>query len=327
MKSKGLWFLSPRKIEFVEEEVGNPQGNKVMIESLYSGVSSGTEMLIYRGEAPPNLELDPTLTTMKGSFRFPIKYGYSNVGRVIETGLQVSNLHQGDIIFAHHPHQTRYIISQDLVIKIPSDIPPLQGIFIANLETALNCLLDCDIKLGESVVVFGQGIIGLLITQLVRKTGAGKIITVDRIERRQILSQELGANFTLNPDKDNVPVAIRELTDGVGADVIIEASGSPNALNSAIKSAAFQGLVVVMSWYGTKPVTLYLGDEFHRNRIRVKSSQVSHLDPTLTPRWSIKRRMSTVLNLLPQVNWRELISDIYLFEEAQVAYEKIDKKP
>jgi threonine dehydrogenase-like Zn-dependent dehydrogenase len=137
----------------------------------------------------------------------------------------------------------------------------------------------------------------------------------------------LGADVAFDPMADDVPQAIRENTEGRGADVIVEASGSPEALNEAIKVVAFQGTVVVVSWYGIKPVALSLGEEFHRNRIRIKSSQVSYIDPALTPRWSAKRRMSLALKLLPQLNLEGLISHIYPFEEAPKAYEKIDKNP
>lgn len=326
MKAKSLWFSRPREVEFREEEAEPPKGDEILVETLYSGISHGTEMLVYRGDVSGDLELDPSLITMKGSFRFPIKYGYSSVGRVVELGTETSRLHLGDIVFVHHPHQTKYVVPENMAVKLPQDISPMLGVFVANLEAALNCLLDSEVRLGESVAIFGQGVMGLLITQLVRKCGAVKVFTVDRIEKRRVVSRELGADFTFDPD-NNPAQAIRELTDGIGADVVIEASGSPDALDTAIKSAAFQGLVVVLSWYGTKPVTLHLGEEFHRDRIKIKSSQVSHLNSALTPRWSIKRRMDVVLKLLPQLDLGELISDVFPFEEAQSAYEKIDKSP
>jgi len=122
-------------------------------------------------------------------------------------------------------------------------------------------------------------------------------------------------------------MVIRQHTGGIGADVTIEASGSPDALDDAIKTSAFQGTVVVVSWYGTKPVTLSLGEEFHRNRIRIKSSQVSHLDPALTPRWSIERRRNLALQLLSELCLTDLISHVYHFTEAQQAYEEIDRHP
>lgn len=329
MKSKSLWFLGRKEVGFREEEVNISRGDEILVETLYSGISHGTERLIYRGEVADGLQLDSSVKTIKGRFPFPVKYGYSNVGKVVETGEKVSALQKGDVIFAFNPHETKYVISEKEAVKLPVVITPLHGVFIASLETAINVILDSGIKLGESVVIFGQGTVGLFIMQLVRKSGADKIFTVDKIEKRRDISLMLGADFSFEPDRDDLPVAIMELTDGIGADVIIEASGSPSALNSAIKVAAFQGQVIVVSWYGTKPVTLNLGDEFHRKRIRIKSSQVSFIDPVLTPRWSIKRRMALALKLLPKLNPDEIIalSRIYPFEEAEEAYEMLDKKP
>ncbi len=326
MNARSLWFRRPKEIEFREEEVEPPKGDEMLVQALYSGISHGTEMLVYRGEVPRDLELDASLTTIKGSFRFPIKYGYSSVGKVVELGSAASKLCRGDVVFVHHPHQTSYVVPENMAVKLPQDSSPMLGVFVANLETALNCILDSDVRLGESVAIFGQGIIGLLITQLVKKCGADKVFTVDRIEQRREVSRKLGADFTFGLDNNPAEV-IRELTDGTGVDVVIEASGSPDALDYAIKSAAFEGLVVVVSWYGTKPVTLHLGEQFHRERIKIKSSQVSHVNAALAPRWSVKRRTDMVIKLLPQLNLDELISDIFPFEEAQDDYEKIEKTP
>ncbi len=329
MKSKSLWFLGRKEVGFREEEVNISRGDEILVETLYSGISHGTERLIYRGEVAEGLQLDSSVKTIKGRFPFPVKYGYSNVGKVVETGEKVSALQKGDVIFAFNPHETNYMISEKEAVKLPVEITPLHGVFIASLETAINVVLDSGIKLGESVVIFGQGTVGLFIMQLVRKSGADKIFTVDKIEKRRDTSLMFGADFSFDPDSDNLSAVIMELTDGIGADVVIEASGSPSALNNAIKLAAFQGQVVVVSWYGTKPVTLNLGAEFHRKRIKIKSSQVSFVDPALTPRWSIKRRMALALKLLPMLNLDELVSlsRIYPFEEAEEAFEMLDKKP
>lgn len=328
-KTKSLWFLRQKEIGFREEELDTPKENELLVETLYSGISHGTERLIYRGEVAEGLQLDSSVKTFKGHFPFPVKYGYSNIGKVVETGENVSGLQKGDVIFAFNPHETKYVISEKEAVKLPLDTAPLHGVFIASVETAINAVLDSGIKLGESVVIFGQGIVGLFILQLVRKSGANKIFTVDKIEKRRDISLKLGADFSFDPERNNLSAVIMELTDGIGADVIIEASGSPSALNNAIKLAAFQGQVIVVSWYGTKPVTLNLGAEFHRKRLKIKSSQVSFIDPALTPRWSTKRRMALALKLLPQLNLDELLalSRIYHFEEAAEAYELIDKKP
>jgi len=327
MKSESLWFARAREAELREEEVEAPKGDQVLVEALYSGISHGTEMLVYRGEVPQDLELDSSLKTMKGSFRFPIKYGYSSVGKVVQLGPGASRLSLDDVVFVHHPHQTRFVVSEDVAVKLPPGVAPILGVFTANLETAFNCLLDAGTRAGESAAIFGQGVIGLLVTQLMKRYGADRVFAIDGIGRRREVSRELGADVAIDPQRDDPAQAIRELTGGAGADVVVEASGAPEALESAIASAAFEGLVVVLSWYGVKPVTLHLGKEFHRQRVTVKSSQVSHLNPALGPRWSMKRRMETVLRLLSQLRLEELISDIVPFEQAPSAFEKIDGKP
>jgi len=327
MKSRSLWFSRAREVELREEEVGPPKGDEILVEALYSGISHGTEMLVYRGEVPQDLELDSSLQTMKGSFRFPIKYGYSSVGKVVQLGPEACSLDLDDVVFVHHPHQTHYVVSQDVAVRLPPKVPPILGVFTANLETAFNCLLDAGVRPGESVAIFGQGVIGLLVTQLVKRYGADRVFTIDGIARRRGASRELGADVTIDPHSHDPAQAIRELTGGAGADVVVEASGAPEALEGAIASAAFEGLVVVLSWYGIKPVTLHLGKEFHRQRLTIKSSQVSHLNPALGPRWSTRRRMETVLRLLPQLRLEELISDIVPFEQAYGAFERIDGKP
>lgn len=327
MRSRSLWFVGPRQVEFREEELGPPAHGEVVVEALYSGVSHGTEMLVYRGEVPADMALDPTLASMKGSFGYPLSYGYSSVGKVGELGPGVSGLRRGDVVFVHHPHQTCYVVPEAAAVRLPPDVSPVLGVFVANLESAVNCVLDCGIRLGECVAVFGQGVVGLLITQLVRRSGAGCVVTVDGMERRRAASAALGADCCLDPGAGGASQAIRELTHGAGADVVIEASGSPDALDEAIRSAAFEGQVLVVSWYGTKAVTLHLGNEFHRRRIRIKSSQVSHIDAALTPRWSNERRMDTVLGLLPELDLNRLVSDVFPFHEAPRAYEKIDERP
>lgn len=326
-KSKSIWFTGPGKITYKEKTLNTPTKDEIRIKTLFSGISHGTEMLVYRGQVPEDMELDISITTMEGSYDFPVKYGYSSVGEVVEAGPEVKSLKEGHIVFVHNPHETEYIIPEGLAVRLSDNIQPKQGIFIPNINTALNCVLDTGINIGESVVIFGQGVLGLLITQLAKLSGAHKIFTVDKYEKRRDLSTKLGADNALDPYIDNVPEIVKEHTDGVGADVVIEASGSPDVLDTAIKSVAFESTITALSWYGTKKANLSLGNEFHRKRIKIKSSQVSNISPSLTPRWNTKRRMRLSLEYLTKLNLDGLISDIYPFEEAEKAYEKIDKHP
>src|SRR5207253_2772917 len=175
---------------------------------------------------PPNAV---DLPTLRGSFRFPIKYGYASVGRVVEVGSEVRTLAEGDAVFVHHPHQAAYVVPATAAVRLPSDLDPTLGVFLANLETATNVVLDAAPRLGERVAIFGQGAVGLLITQLTRRTGAGHVVAVDPIARRRELARGLGADEAL---------ASGDALDGANLDVAIEASGHVSALDQALRSVA-----------------------------------------------------------------------------------------
>jgi 2-desacetyl-2-hydroxyethyl bacteriochlorophyllide A dehydrogenase len=281
-------------------------------------------MLVYRGEVPPDLGLD--LPTLQGSFRYPIKYGYASVGAVVAVGAGVAGFDPGDHVFALHPHQTEYVVPAELAIRLDSELPLEHGVFLANLETAINILLDAHPRFGEHVVVFGQGVVGLLVIQLLRLAGASVVITVDAQERRRGLSHDLGADLALGPD-DDLEMEVGRRTDGVGADLAIEVSGNPLALNRAIDSVAFQGTIVVASWYGSKPAALQLGAAFHRRRLRLVSSQVGAIDASLQPRWSTQRRLALARDLLPRLSLAPLVSHRIPFADAARAYRLIDEQP
>ncbi|MDY6844853.1 MAG: zinc-binding alcohol dehydrogenase [Thermodesulfobacteriota bacterium] len=308
--SESLWFDGPKRVAFKTRSVLPPQDKEVVIETLYSGISHGTEMLVYRGQVPQGLKLDLSIPTMEGSFSFPIKYGYSNVGRVVKTGKGVETLLVDDLVFVHAPHETIYVIPEDSAVKLDHGIAPELGIFIANLNTALNCILDSEFRFGENVIIFGQGVIGLLLTQLFKRAGASCIFTIDTIAKKRALSLQVGADISFDPEKDDIVSEIRRHTRGVGADLAVEVSGSPEALEMALKVVAFESTVIVASWYGNKRVPLTLGNEFHRGRIKIKSSQVSTMSASLIPRWNLERRMTLALMLLPTLTLRDFITHV-----------------
>jgi 2-desacetyl-2-hydroxyethyl bacteriochlorophyllide A dehydrogenase len=280
-------------------------------------------MLVYRGQVPRELELD--LPTLRGSFEFPIKYGYASVGRVVEVGSGVLELAADDLVFCLHPHQSEYVVPASLAARLPAAMPAERGVFLANLETAVNVTLDAAPRLGERVVVFGQGVVGLMVARLLRRAGAGLVVTVDGFERRRALSRDF-ADVVLSPDED-VPSSVRDLTDGLGADLVVEASGSPAALASAIDSLAFGGTVVVCSWYGTKPVSVPLGGAFHRRRLRLVSSQVGTIDAALQPRWNHRRRLDLAISLLDALAPEALITHRFPLDCAADAYRLVDEHP
>src|SRR5437016_3235934 len=189
------WIAQPRRVELRHEPLPDLGPHAVRVDAIASAISHGTEMLVFRGQVPDGLELD--LPTLRGSFAFPIKYGYASVGRIVETGAAVRNLAIGDAVFVHHPHQSTYVVPADLPIRLPDALDPELGVFLANIETAINVVLDAAPRFGERVAVFGQGVVGLLITQLLRRTGVGLIMAVDPLARRRELASQFGADVAL----------------------------------------------------------------------------------------------------------------------------------
>ena len=321
--ARAIWFGRPGQVDLRQEPLAAVGPTDVRVKALYSAISHGTEMLVYRGQVDQRLALD--LPTLKGAFAFPIKYGYASVGRIDEAGSDVRNLHPGDLVFVHHPHQSEYVVPAASAIPLATGTSPEHGVFLANVETALNIMLDAHLPSGAQVVILGQGVVGLLVTQLLRHAGAA-VIAVDPIPRRRQLALALGAAAAIEPGED-VSKEVMDRTDGQGVPVAIEVSGNPKALAQAIECLAFQGTVVAASWYGMKPVALDLGGRFHRNRLRIVSSQVSHVDPGLAPEWTMARRTERARDLVSNLTLTPLISHRFPLEQARDAYRLLDERP
>lgn len=321
---EAVWFPSARRVEIREEPSATLGARDVRVRALVSALSAGSELLVYRGQAPA--ELKPDLPTIAGDFRLPVKFGYASVGRVIEAGADVDQRAVGDLVFVLQPHQTEYVVPAEATVRLPSELAPEIGAFSANLETALTVTLDAHARLFEAVLVVGQGVVGLLVTMLLRQAGARPIIAVDPLERRREAAITVGADYAVAPD-ENLVQAVRELTGGRGADVVVEVSGNPAALQRCIDGVAFGGTVVVASWYGTREASLALGGEFHRKRVRLLSSQVSTLDPSVSGRWDHARRTESVIDLLCQLPLAPLVTHRFPFHDAAAAYELLDSNP
>lgn len=321
--AESVWFPSARAVEVRQEAIGVPRPNEIRVRTLCSAISHGTELLVYRGQVPSDLQLD--LPTLQGSFGFPIKYGYASVGVIDMVGDKVTDLRKGDMVFVHHPHQSFYTVPAESAIRIPPRIDPEAAALLANLETAINIVLDAHATPSDRALVFGQGVVGLLVTQVLRRNNVRSIIAVDPIERRRELAKAVGAERTLQPT-ERLKDQVFEATDGQGADLAIEVSGNPAALNDAIECLRFQGTIVAASWYGTKPVSLHLGGAFHRNRLRIISSQVSHMDPSLAPAWTPERRLTEAVSLLGGITWKPLITHRFPIARAAEAYRLLDER-
>lgn len=318
----GVWFPRAREVELRAERAEALGPGDVRVRALASALSHGTEMLVYRGDAPRELTLD--LPTLAGSYAFPIKFGYASVGRVEDAGDAVETLDVGDTVFVHHPHQDEYVVPATSAVRLPVGLDPERGVFFANTETALNVLLDAHPRSGDVVAVFGQGVVGLLVTQLLRRAGA-TVVAVDPVARRRELALHVGAHTAVAPE--DAATMLREATAGRGADLAIEVSGNPHALQSAIDVVTFQATVVVASWYGTKPVSLDLGGRFHRARLRLVSSQVGAVDPALAPRWDRARRTAHAVSLLSELALAPLVTHRFPYTRASDAYALVDRHP
>jgi 2-desacetyl-2-hydroxyethyl bacteriochlorophyllide A dehydrogenase len=295
LQTNSLYFIGPRAVEIRSEPLAAPGMGQVLLDLEVSGISAGTELNVFRGLAPQwRQSMDPKtrlFSDAHGSdWSWPARYGYAAVGRVAELGKDVRSLQKGDLVFAYVPHGQHAVVDANGVVPL-GDLDDAEiGVFFANLNTAYNGVLDANIPLGADVVVSGLGVIGQLVTRLLARNGARQIIAVDTIEQRRRLALDGGANSVLDPREGPVAERVRELTEGRGADTVIEVSGAAPALNEAIRTAGFNGTVVAMSWYGGTFESLSLSGEFHHNRPRIISSQVGTVNPFLGPLWSVDRR-------------------------------------
>ena len=292
--TRSLYFNGPRSLTIEEEPLRAPGPNDVVIEALVSGISAGTELNVFRGLAPQwRQHMDPvTRLFLDGGadWSWPARYGYAMVGRIAEAGSAVSSVKLGDLVYAYAPHGRHAVLNEKAVIPLGDLDDAELGIFFSNLNTAYNGVLDANLPLGADVVVSGLGVIGQIVVRLLKRNGARTVIGVDGIDLRRDLALAGGADHVLSPGADKVAERVRELTDGRGADAVIEVSGAAPALNEAIRTVGFNGLVVAMSWYGGTFESLSLSGEFHHNRPRIVSSQVGSVNPFLGPLWSVPRR-------------------------------------
>lgn len=322
MNRHSLFFTAPRQVEVRPETLPVLAPDQVLVKTICSAISSGTELLVYRGEAPTDLATDATISSLAGPLSFPLKYGYSSVGRVVELGAEVDTLWQDRLVFSFNPHETFFTSSTADLTVLPPDLAPEEALFIPNLETAVNFLHDGAPWVGERVAVLGQGLVGLLTTELLSRIPGLHVQTFDLYPFRRELSLKAGATESLDPRE-----AFNFQLPTSNFDLTYELSGSPTALDTALAVTGFNGRLVIGSWYGTKPVSLDLGGRFHRSRIKLISSQVSTLTPALMARWSKARRLDTVLQLLPQIQPTRYITQRFPFSQAAQAYQRLDQHP
>ena len=328
-------FEGPKEVSVREYEDPPLGPGEVRLKTLYSGISAGTEMTAYRGSNPylakrwePGRRL---FVEGETSLEYPVEgWGYEEVGEVAETGPEVTEVQTGDVVYGTWGHRSTQVVDEGWAAarRLPSGVDPIIGVFSRIGAIALNAVLDADVHVGEYVAVFGQGVPGLIAAQLAGLNG-GTVIAVDGIPKRLELARELGVAHVVDFNAVSPAEEIKNLSEGRGADVSVEISGSYPALHEAIRSTAYNSKVVSAGFFQGDGAGLFLGEEFHHNRIRVVCSQISGLSPALDHRWSVERLEKTVMSLAAggRISLEPLVTHKFGVDEAGEAFRLLDRRP
>jgi len=313
--ARQFWIRAPGHGEIVRAELAPRQEDEVLVRTLYSAISRGTEALVFKGEVPSSQYDAMRAPFQEGQFPGPVKYGYASVGEVEEAPARVPNDLAGRLVFCLFPHQDLYCVPASRVTPVPDDLPAGRAVLAANMETAVNVLWDARPLPGDRIVVIGAGVVGLLVAWLCRKTPGASVTVVDINPAREVIAEQLGLSFrTKAPPHAN-------------ADLVIHASGQPEGLASALATAGIEATIVEASWYGIRPVTLLLGEDFHSRRLTLRSSQVGRLPPDRASRWSPQRRMALALDLLRDPRLDTLITAESAFEDLPDVMARLSHDP
>ena len=322
-KSQTLFFTAPKQIEVRETPFPAPGDDEVLVETICSAISAGTEMLVYRGQFP---YLADSYDAVSSGLNYPLAYGYACVGRVVEIGKMVNGEWRDKLVFGFQPHTSHFVAKIESLILIPASLSTEAACFLPNMETAVNLVQDGAPIIGERVLVLGQGIIGILTASLLNEFPLESLITVDQFELRR--NALLHALIQKSNIKRFSPVDLRTSTLAEKkADLTFELSGSPAALNDAIEFTAFSGRIVIGSWYGQKRAPIDLGGSFHRSRIELISSQVSTIPPKLSGRWDKARRFEVTWDALKRIQPEKWITHRFSVDDAGRAYQLLDENP
>ena len=314
MERQILYFGGDETVDIRRETLSPPSAGDVQVRTRLSAISSGTEKLVYGGDVPQALLRDASIAALQNESRggepdaspYPMPYGYACVGEIIAVGESVSDTRLGQRVFAFHPHASHFNIQADSVIPLPSTLSDEDAAFLPNVETAIGLVMDAAPTIGERVAVFGLGVVGLLTVSLLSDMPLDTLLAVDPDERRRGWARTAGATHAVSPRETEQirdllhigPASAHDPTENeaAGADLVLELSGQPTALNDALDACGYGGRIIVGSWYGTKPAAIDLGARFHRQHASIRSSQVSTIGPDHRARWSKERRMSTALH-------------------------------
>ena len=310
-EARAFWVAAPGQGEIRSEALPARSEGDVVVRALYSGISRGTEALVFGGRVPPSEWGRMRAPFQAGEFPAPVKYGYASVGRV-EQGPRALT---GRAVFVLHPHQTRFIVPADAVHVLPDGIPPARAVLAANLETALNGVWDARPHVGDRISVIGGGTVGCLAAWLASRIPGCEVELVDINPRRAAIASALGVPFA------TPATAARD------ADLVIHASGAPAGLELALEVAGVEATIVELSWFGDQAVPLPLGGAFHARRLTIASSQVGRVAATQRSRWDTPRRMQLALRLLADPALDVLISGESAFETLPAVMAQLAESP
>jgi 2-desacetyl-2-hydroxyethyl bacteriochlorophyllide A dehydrogenase len=310
VKSLVVEIAAPGRVVVVEDDFEEPGAGEVMFRSLYSGISAGTEGLIYRGEFPAGVPLDETLPSLGARLSYPVRYGYSCAGLVERAG--------SGLFFAFHPHQQRFVIAADQLVALPGTPARLATLFPL-VETALQVALEAGRVAHEHVVVTGLGAVGILIGGVLGMAGA-HIVGVDPLPWRRQAAARFGIEAVV---PEGVKEVVANRTDGRGTPLVVEASGNPQALATCLSLLGHEGTALVVSWYGIKPASLPLGLDFHRRRLTIRSTQVSSIPARLAGEWTVPRRRAVAADLMRKLPLEVLATHEFPLEDAPAAFEAV----
>ena len=319
-KAREVWFTAPNQVDVREAETRAPGPKEVLVSTEYSAVSAGSELLLYRDEMPSDIPLDSSIQSLKSDVRFPTKYGYACVGEIVDVGIQIDSCWMGRKVFCFHPHVSCFTASIKELITIPDEISMQDAVFLPNMETAVNLIQDGKPLIGERVVILGQGIVGLLLAELMSKYPLDTLASFDKDEGRRKWSRHAGVKNVYAPEG----LTERQLSSVSDADLIYEVSGRPEALNLAIQLAGFSSRIVLGSWYGTKSAEIELGGSAHRNRLQFITSQVSTIGPQLLGRWDKTRRIRLAWEMIKQLKPSKFISHLAGVKDAPELYRRLN---
>lgn len=294
-----FWIAEKERGELIEAPLPPPNEQELRIRTLYTGISRGTESLVFTGGVPASEHERMRAPFQSGDFTFPIKYGYMNVGQVEQGPEHLL----GKTVFCLFPHQTHFNIAMESATVIPNGIPPKRAVLAANMETAVNALWDAQPCVGDKISVVGAGVLGSLVAYLASRITGCEVELIDVNPERAAIAKAFGIEFAQPQHAQH------------HRDLVIHSSATEQGLNKALELAGFEAMVLELSWYGDRKISINLGGTYHSQRLQIKSSQVGHVALRQRSRWSYQRRLELALSLLADPCLDTLISGESPFPE------------